>query len=152
MTDKLLKFLLIGVVLLIAAPFIVPMLPKAATFERAKEAYETAGYTVTDYKEGTPSLQAVDMATMRIKDVGLSGARVDLYLYDDEGKIVKNLTYQKSSSGTTLPGLAALATSLGAAKNPNLPCESARNGMMMIVATGEDRDELKMIVKIFKRL
>jgi len=82
----------------------------------------------------------------------VNGARVDIYQYDDEGRIVRNLEYRKKDAGTAIVETWNLAQSLGAAPSKNRPESSGRNGMFLIIATGDDQALLNEIVRIFKSL
>lgn len=147
-TGKILKGFIFIVVIAIAAPFLKELLPKPVTFERAVAAFKAAGFDVEDYAEREyPELDSVAQANMSIKN-----AIVGIYQYDDEGKIVRNLEYRKKDAGTAIVEAWGLAQSLGAAPSKNKPEFSARNGMFMIIATGDDEELLKRIVQIFKSL
>lgn len=146
--NQILKYFLIAVVVIAILPFAVRLLPEAVTFDRALAAFKAAGMDVQDYRVAEhPGMESVAQADMRI-----DGAWVNLYEYDDEGVIVRNLEYRKKDAGTAIVETWNLAQTLGAAPSVNKPERSARNGMFMIVATGEDEALLKKIVTIFADL
>jgi hypothetical protein len=147
-TGKIIKFVVLVVVVLAAIPFIPKLLPKPASFERAVAAFQAANLEVTDYAEPQPpGLESIAQASMVV-----NGARVDIYLYDDEGRIVRNVEFRKKDAGSAIVETWNLAQSLGAAPSKNRPEASGRNGMFMIVATGDDQALLNEIVRIFKSL
>jgi hypothetical protein len=152
MDPKILKIVITVVILLIAVPVLLPIiqgfLPEPITFERAVAGFQQAGLPVTDHTEvATPQLEAIAQLSMRI-----GNAQVDIYHYDNEGKIVKQLEYQKKDAGTAMVETWNLAQSLGAAPSRNRPSVAARKGMFMIVATGDDKALLNRIVNTFRSL
>ena len=148
MNEKLVKFLILAAVVVVLAPLAPRLMPKPASFERTKAAFEAAGYTVNDYNVTAPGqLEAVEQASMTV-----AGAWVDVYRYDGEGVIAKQIEYQKKDAGSAIVETWNLAQSLGAAPNRNRPSMAKRNGMYMIVATGDDKALLKELVGIFAGL
>jgi len=148
MGDTLKKVLIGAVVIVVLLPVLNKYRPRPASFERAQAAFAAANLSVYDYAEvAQPALEAVAQVTMHI-----DMARVDLYRFDSEGKIAKQLEYQKKDAGSQMVEAWNIAQSLGAAPDRNKPTQAARNGKFMIVATGEDEELLKSIVRIFKSL
>ena len=147
-SQSLLKWFVVVVVVLVAAPFVPRLLPKPATPERARQAFEQAGLTVEQYQQAaTPSLEAVAQTTMLV-----NGVRGGIYVYDNEGTIAKQLEYQKAGNERDAFGLVNLAQNLGAAPNRNLPSKAARNGKLMIVARGEDKQTIDRVIDLFTAL
>lgn len=142
------KVALWGGIALLALPFLPGLLPKAVTFERAEQAYRDSGLEVQEWaRAASPGLEASEEVRAQI-----SGATVNLYRYTNEGKIAKQLEYQKQDPGSAMVEAWGLAQSLGAAQSHQTPTRSARNGKFMIVATGEDTALLNQIVQIFTAL
>lgn len=146
--DEIKKVAVVALLAFFAFPFVVKYWPKPPSFERAREAFEKAGWTVEDYTpDASLNLGAESSVLMRV-----NGVRVEIYHFTDEGKIATQLEYQKKDVGTAIVETWNLAESLGAAKPANLPSQAARNGMFMIVATGENKDALHEVVKVFQGL
>ncbi len=144
--------MLIGVVVLLLLfpliPIIKPFLPKAVTFDRAKDAFNAAGLTVESFNLITPGgLGSVESASMSVK-----GAYVSIYHFDGEGKIALQLAYQKDDPGTAIVASWGLAESLGAAKSKNIPSNAVRNGKFMLTVASEDRALRQQVVRVFKKL
>jgi hypothetical protein len=145
--DVIKKVLVVAVVLLIAFPLVKKMMPKAVTFDRAEKAFIAAGLPAANFQETAPGLEAVAQVSGTI-----GSATVDLYKYDHEGKIAKQLEYQKQDPGQAMVEAWGLAQAMGAAVQKSTPTRSARNGKFMIVATGEDPALLDRIVAVFNSL
>lgn len=135
------------VVLVLLLPLIVAILPKPVTLERAVSAFEAAGLVVEYPETVSPSLEAVEQIHMYV-----NGADVNLYRYDDEGKIMKNLEYQRPDAGTAVVEAMGIGASLGAAPSRNKPSSAQRNGMWMLTVQSEDAALRQKVVKIFSGL
>ena len=140
------KVLIAIVVLVLAIPILPLIIPKPVTFERIQAALAGQGLAVTDVNEVTlPQNQAVAEVAM-----SLNGAPVHIYLYDHEGKIAKQLEFQKPDPGSQIVATWNLSESLGAAKPKNKPLSAARNGMFMLTVESEDKALRDRVVRIFK--
>lgn len=140
------KLAIAAVVLVILIPFLPMIIPKSMTFDRITTAIRDGGMPIEQYTEPpTPGLESIAQVSFYTL-----GARVDIYQYDDEGKIARHFEYQKQDPGTAIVEAWGLAQSLGAAPSRNLPTLAARRGKFMIVATGEDKELLKRIIDMFK--
>ena len=141
------KVVIVAVIVLLI-PLIARMMPEAVTFERAQAAMENCGLEVSGVnRTPTSTYGAIEMMTM---DVG--GAGVEIYLFDNEGKIVKQLEFEKPDSGSVIVETWNLSESLGAAKPKRLPRKAARNGMFMIAVTCENRDLRARLIDAFQAL
>ena len=117
------KVLIAIVVLVLAIPILPLIIPKPVTFERIQAALAGQGLAVTDVNEVTlPQNQAVAEVAM-----SLNGAPVHIYLYDHEGKIAKQLEFQKPDAGSQIVATWNLSESLGAAKPKNKPLSVAKH-------------------------
>lgn len=141
------KLLVVVVIAVLALPFLPKLLPKPLTFDQMKTGFAAAGLNVEQFQETSPTLESTAEASATI-----NGATINIYQYGDEGKIVKNLEYQKNDPGSAMVEAWGLAQSLGAAPNRNKPRRSGRNGLFMIVAIGDDKEMLKRIVDAFEDL
>lgn len=147
MDDGLKKILIAIVVIVLLVPVAVKLLPKPMTWDRMQNGFKNAGLTVEQFEVVPASMESVEQASATI-----NAMMVDIYRYDDEGKIVRNLEYQKPDPGAAIVESWGLAQSLGAAVTKKIPTRSARRGMYLIVATGEDEASLDRIVQAFKAL
>lgn len=135
--------IIVGLFLL---PVVVKILPKPLTFERFEKSFERNGMKVEDIQPaGAPANEAIAQASMKV-----DGAQVDLYQYDDEGKIAKNFEYQKPDVGQAIVDSMHLAEALGAAKPKNIPTSAARRGMFMLVVASEDGALRARVVAAFQ--
>lgn len=140
------KTIIVAVILIALLPALPMIVPKPLTFDRITTAIRDAGLPIEGYTEVLPpGLESIAQVSLYVEDV-----RVDIYQYDDEGKIARNLEYQRPDPGTAVVEAWGLAQSLGAAAPRNLPTLAARRGKFMIVATGEDKALLQRIINIFK--
>jgi hypothetical protein len=148
MDGRIIKVFIYAVLILVALPFLPYILPKAMTFERIRAGLEQGGFTLQDFQTlPTPGNEAIGQIAMTIDD-----AHVDVYQYDDEGKIARYHEYQKKDPGQAMVEAWGLAQSLGAAPSKNLPSLAARRRMFLMVATGPDEALLKRIIDRFQKL
>lgn len=150
--NKLIKFILVIVVVVIAGPIALPhimrLMPQAVTFDRAQAAFLAQGMTVdSPHPVMPPGLEAAEQMQMYV-----NGMIVDIYRYDNEGKIAKNIEYQRTDPGTAMVEAFNIAQSLGARPSQSTPTLAQRNGMFMLVASGPDKAVLKRIVEVFGSL
>jgi hypothetical protein len=152
MSNDTIKKVLIGVValaiLIPLLPKLMQMMPEAVTLDAIEPAFTKAGFAVSNVATlPSPGLGAVGEISMVV-----NGANVTVYEFENEGKIAAQLEYQKPDAGSAIVETWNLSESLGAAKPKNRPSSAARNGMFMIVATGEDKALNAKIVQLFKAL
>ena len=148
MDNPLVKALIFVVIIAVAVPFALQLIPEPLNFARAKAGFEAAGMSVAAYAESSPGgSEAIAQARMRV-----DGVDVQIYQYDNEGKIVMYMGYQKADPGQSIVAGWGLAESLGAAVSKPTPHSFKRNGMFLIVATSEDVELNKRIVEIFRKL
>jgi len=142
------KLLIAGVVVLLALPLLPMIIPEALTIDKVVEGLKAAGVAVSDATDvPNPNLEAIAEKDFRVGEV-----RVEVYQFDNEGKIAKQLGYQQPDSGQVIVEAWNLSESLGAAKPKNKPVTAVRNGMFMIVITGDDKEVRGRIAKIFQSL
>ncbi len=152
MSDQVRKLLIFAVVLLVGFVVVVPILPKILpkpnTAERARDAFEAVGMAVTYFEPADqPGLEANSEICMSV-----SGATVSVYHYSNEGKIAKQLEYQKKDAGSAMVETWNLAASLGAAPKRDRPSQAVREGMYMLVVTADDAGLVKRIAEIYRGL
>ena len=145
---KILQWGIIIVIAVIAAPFVMKLMPKAITFERAQEAFTKAALPVTEFTiQPKPINEAAAMATATI-----GTASVEIYQYDSEGPIARYTEYQKKDPGQAVVEAWNLAQSLGAAVRKETPTRYARRGMFLIIARGDDTALLDRIIAAFNSI
>lgn len=152
MSNDTVKKVLIGVVVLVilipVLPKLAQMMPEPVKLDAIEPAFTKAGMAVSEVtKSPSPGLGAIGEVSMVV-----NGANVIVYEFDSEGKIAAQLEYQKPDAGSVIVETWNLSESLGAAKPKNRPSSAARNGMFMIVSTGDDKTLNAKIVQIFKAL
>lgn len=146
--DGIKKLAVVALIAFIAFPIAKNYWPKPASYDRAKAAFEAAGMTVEDYAvTDSPGLGAVKGANMTV-----DGIMVTIYYFDNEGKIATQIEYQKKDAGTAIVETFNIAQQLGAAQPKQTPSAAVRNGMYMIIATGEDQQTVNRIAAIFSDL
>ena len=139
---------IVVVVIVLLIPLIARMMPKEVTFERVQAAMEGCGLVVSDVnRTPTSTYGAVEMMTMNV-----GGASVEIYKFEDEGKIVKQLEFEKPDSGSVIVETWNLSESLGAAKPKRLPREAVRKGMFMLAVTCETKSIRERVIHVFRTL
>ena len=124
------------------------LLPKPVTFDRARLAFETAGLTITEFQMAqSPGQRAIAEA-----DLTVNGVYVNIFLFDNEGKIVTAMEYQKKDAGSAIVEQMHLAENLGAAVRKETPSIPVRRGMYMMIATGQDLAMVKRIAAVFEAM
>ena len=147
-SSKLVKLAIAAAVVVLAFPFVLRLLPKPVTFERAQAGFAAAGLPVADFQVALrASNEAVAEAGMTV-----NGVTVNIYQYDNEGTISRYMEYQKKDPGTAIVETWNLAQSLGAAVRKERPSRAVRRGMMMMVATGDDQAMVNRIADVFADL
>jgi len=147
-TNKIIKFVILVAVLVLAAPFVMRLMPKPVTFDRAKQALEQAGFTVSQFAMApSPGQRAVAEA-----DLVVNGINVAIYQFDNEGKIVTALEYQKKDVGQAMVEQMHLAENMGAAVRKETPSIPVRRGMFLMVATGPDATMVRRIAEVFENM
>lgn len=142
------KALIVGAVILLLLPILPRLIPEPFSPERLQEALKGAGLDVSEVAAAPqPGLGAVEQISMKI-----NGEHGELYKFDDEGKIVTQLEYQKPDSGSVIVESWNLSEQLGAAKPKNKPISADRNGMYMFTITSEDKALRERAMKVFKSL
>ena len=142
------KVVIIVVVGLVLLPLLPKIIPKSFTMESVEPGFRTAGFTV----EGARPVEPPQNEALEQLSMTVNGLQVDVFRYDDEGKIAKQLEFQKPDSGSAIVEAWGLAQTLGAAKPVNKPVTPERRGMFMIVVTGDDKALRLRIAESFKHL
>ena len=137
----------VGIILLL--PIAQRLIPKPVTFDRVEAALNSAEFLVTDVRKvDRPTLPgAIEQVSMVV-----NGAAVEVYRFEEEGKIVTQLEYQKPDAGSAIVETWNLSEALGAAKPKNKPLLPLRNGMFLMTITHEDKALRDRIGKVFRSL
>jgi hypothetical protein len=141
------KIAIAAVVLLILLPVLPKLIPNPLTMESVESSLKAKGFSIADAQKVSPQNGAIDEMTMTI-----DGAMVELYQFDDEGRIAVQMENNKTDAGTAIVETWNLSEQLGAAKSKNKPCRPARNGMFMIVVTSDDKSVNARIASAFEKL
>ena len=141
------KVVIAVVAFVVLLPVVLRLLPKPFTVERFQAALEAAGFVVGDVRKmDAPAVPgAVEAFSMTV-----NGAQVDVYRFDDEGKIATQLEYNKPDAGTAIVESWGLADALGAAKPKNKPVLPLRNGMFMALIADEDKTLRERVGRVFR--
>jgi len=142
------KLLILAVVVIVLLPVITKMMPKAITVERFEAALTAAGLAPQGVQRvEPPNLEAVEQHFLSV-----NSDSIELYRYDDRGKIAKQVEFQKKDAGSVMVEAWNLSEKLGAAKPASTPSSAARNGMSMVVITSEDAALRQQVISLFKSL
>ena len=144
------KAIIILVVILVAGPFLAPIIapyiPKAMSAERVRVAFDAAGYTAEGFTQSKfPQRDSVEQWNFRVREYS-----IELYRYDHEGKIVRNVENLKPDPGMAIVQTMNIAQQLGAAPTKSRPMIPARKRMWMIVVSGPDKAYCQQLIKVFK--
>ena len=121
--------------------------PVPVTLERFHNAL-AARFTVEGYDLVEPAqMEAVEQANLYV-----SGASVSIFRYNAEGKIVKQMEYNKPDSGSIAVEAMGIAQSLGAKVAHQTPTIVTRNGMFMLIVSSEDKALNTQIARVFEAL
>lgn len=146
-SSKILKALIFAVVVLLAFPFVMKLIPEPLTMERVQAGFAASGLPVVQLQQVAPTNESVAELSGII-----GGVSVNVYQYNDEGKIARYTEYQKKDAGTAVVETWNLAQSLGAAVRKDTPSKYLRRGMFLVVATGNDVAMLDRVIAAFKGL
>lgn len=145
------KALLIVLALFILFPFLPAirraLTPVPLTIERFHNAL-AARFSVDAFDLVEPAqMEAVEQANLYV-----SGASVSIFRYSAEGKIVKQMEFNKPDSGSIAVEAMGIAQSLGAKVAHQTPTIVTRNGMFMLIVSSEDKALNSQIAQVFESL
>lgn len=150
---SIVKILAAVVVVLALMPFLLNLLPERVTADGVRAGLVKAGYTVTSYDVSpSPSLEAVFEARIALEPPGGGGMlHATLYEFDHEGKIRKQYEYNKDDPAQGIALDFAQATGLGGAQRPR-PMDAGRNGMLLLVVSGDSQEAVRKAIRVFESL
>jgi len=142
------KVIIAIIVVLVALPVVVNLLPEPMSFERVHDGFEAAGFTISAAGlVESPRLEAAEQFNMT-----LDGARVELFRYNDRGRIARQFGYQQQDPGEAMVESMGLREALGAAPTPKVKTSAARRGLFMILVSSADADVRARVIRTFKEL
>ncbi|MBI5094472.1 MAG: hypothetical protein HZB26_18800 [Candidatus Hydrogenedentes bacterium] len=139
------KIIIWIVAIVVLAPLLVRLWPKPLTYERIQAGLKAQGLTLENVHESSPSLEAVAQLSMTI-----DGATVEIYQYDDEGKVATQLTYQQPDPGQAIVEASGLREALGAAPVSPIKTDATRRGMFMLTVSSDNAEVRVRVIKAFK--
>ena len=139
------KIIFIVLAILLLIPVLSKIMPTPLTMDRLEAGFKKSGLPFKEVKHVPPSMEAIDQLSLT-----LEGTTVDIYQYDDEGKIARYFEYQKPDPGQIIAEGMNIAASLGAAQTHKIPTDAARRGMFFIVVASEDAALRTKVIDLFK--
>ena len=137
------NFAIAIVILGIATPFLLKLIPEPLTFKRIEEAYRAAGYRL-DNLRNEPRLGRDEAEAWSFY---IDGYRVEVLRYTDRGKIANNLVYLKPDAGSLMVESMNIAQSLGATR-PTEKSHAGRKGMFIVYVRGPDRSKCETLARV----
>ncbi|HNR32007.1 MAG TPA: hypothetical protein PKI11_14040 [Candidatus Hydrogenedentes bacterium] len=149
------KVILAAFVLLAALPLLMQLRPTPLTAERVRAGFEQAGFTVFEFvKLPTPGLDAVEQVSITVSTGSGTPVTAALYRFDNTGKLAKQYEYNKPDMGAgaaeafNLSNIAAGVTR----PQPQRPVNVGKNRMFLLVATGDTKEQVNRVIKVFEGL
>jgi len=102
---------------------------------------------VTDMIVDAPTLDAIAQVTMTV-----NGWDVNIYKYNDYGKIARNYEFQKPDTGSAIVEAWNLSETLGAPPPSPLKTSPGKNGLFLLTITSADPDLRAKVVQVFESL
>lgn len=147
----LLKVAVLLIVMVAVAPFVLQLFPEPLTFDAARSGFEAAGFEVLEHNMlSTPQLGAVRQMTLQL---GASGGPLSaaIYQFSNEGALRKQYEYNKPDPGAGIAQSFVMGAGLGPARKPK-PVAVGRNGMLLIVVTGDSDADVTRAARVFESL
>jgi hypothetical protein len=131
----MLKAFILIVILIIAAPFLLDLLPEPLTYERIEAAYRAAGYTLENSINEEANLGREEAEGWSFY---IDGYRIEVLRYTDRAKMVTNLEYLKPDPGSIMVESMNIAQSLGQTR-PTEKSHAKCRGSFIVYVRGPDR-------------
>ncbi len=152
----LLKIAVLVLVALAMAPVLLTLLPEPLAMADVPQAFTKAGFDVVAFNPVVPpQLEAAEHYRLRWQlpdppgnTAALTGG---IYRFTNEGTIRKQYEYNKPGTGEGIAQAFVASAGLGTARKPK-PVGVGRNGMYLLVITGESKTAVKRAVAVFERL
>lgn len=148
MNARVIKLLVFAIVVIVCVPIVLNFLPSPLTLEKIVNEFGKLGYQMENLTFVEPPLNE----SVRQVSFYIGGAWVNIYQYDDEGKIAKYAEMYKKDPGTAIVEAWGLAQALGSAPSKNKPERVARKGKFLLTVQGDDTVLLNEIVRTFNNL
>lgn len=149
------KVLLVVFVLVAGLPFVTKLRPKALTVERVRSGFEKAGFTVFEFAESAaPSLEAVQQVNIQLSTGSGAPVTATFYRFDNSGKLAKQYEYNKPDMGAGAVSAFDLSNvAAGVSRpRPQRPVNVGKNGMCLLVVTGDTKEQVNRVVSVFEAL
>jgi len=141
------KAILIVVIVIALLPLIVHLKPKPFDPEAFLKAVGADGFQLTHVTDRDhPDLGSIRQITFQV-----NGDFVNLYHFDDPGKLNVQMTMQQPDPEESFVKKMHLRKALGAAPDPNKKVTVVRNGMWMLVIMSDNEPMTNDVVKEFKK-
>jgi len=140
------KVLITVIALVVVSPVVLHFIPKSFDVERFQAALKAAGFVVEDVrKSDTVAVPgAVEAYSMTV-----NGAQVDLFRFDNEGKIATQYEYNKPDKGMAIAQSTGLLNAMGLSAPKTKPILALRNGMYLALISHEDKTLNQRIGRVF---
>ena len=136
--------IIVIIVLVLAFPFLVKLIPEALTVEAIADNLAEAGYSVDEPVVKPPQREAAEHWVLYAG--GESAYRVEVYRYDNSAKLTTNFEYLKPDAGTAVVEATNLASEFGAAP-PTTQTAVGKRGKWVVHVMGPDRAMCEAIVR-----
>lgn len=140
------RVLVTVIALVIVSPVVLYFIPQSFDMERFQASLKAAGFVVEDFRKSdtTAVPGAVESYSMTV-----NGAQVDIYRFDNEGKIATQYEYNKPDKGMAIAQSTGLLNAMGLAAPKTRPILALRNGMYLALISHEDKTLNQRIGRIF---
>ena len=133
------------IVLVLAFPFLVKLIPEALTVENISSDISGAGYEVSEPVPVEPAQR--EAAEEWILNAGDAGEyRVEVYRYDNGAKLTTNYEYLKPDAGTAIVEATNIANELGAAR-PSTHSAVGKRGKWVVHVMGPNKATCEALVR-----
>lgn len=149
------KVLVVVFVLIAGLPFVAQLRPKALTPESVRAGLEGAGFTILEFaKAPAPGLDAVEQVNIQLSTGSGVPLTATLYHFDNSGKLAKQYEYNKPDIGPEAVSAFDLSNvAAGVSRQrPQRPVNVGKNGMFLLVVTGDTKEQVNRVIEVFEAL
>lgn len=133
------------VVLVLAFPFLIKLIPEGLSVEGIAADISAAGYNVSEPTPVEPAQR--EAAEQWVLKAGAGEAyRVEVYRYDNGAKLTTNYEYLKPDAGTVIVEATNMANELGAAR-PKTQTAVGKRGKWVVHVMGPERAQCEALVR-----
>ena len=140
------RVLITVVALVVVSPVVLYFIPKSFDVEQFQAALKAAHFEIADFRKSDAIAVpgAVESYSMTV-----NGAQVELYRFDNEGKIATQYEYNKPDKGMAIAQSTGILNALGMSAPKPKPVLALRNGMWLALISHEDKTLNQRIGRIF---